>query len=88
MSENKINAKQSSDLQDIQIARLAFIGASISTLGDGISAVAAGLALEALEKPNNQGSQNSDEQSKHAVNLQNQIDYIVNELKQMKRMMN
>ncbi|WP_342575125.1 hypothetical protein MHH37_04095 [Solibacillus sp. FSL K6-1781] len=39
MNANK--KEQSPDSQEIQIARLAFIGASIATLGDGIAAIAA-----------------------------------------------
>lgn len=53
MNNNKKNSEQSSGSQDIQIARLAFIGASIVTLGDLISTLAAGLALDALEKSKN-----------------------------------
>jgi len=85
MSGNENKSKKSSDSQDIQIARLAFIGASIVTLGDGIAAIAAGLALEALESK--QGSQNLDEQSKQSDTMQKQIDYIIDELIQIKMMM-
>lgn len=87
MSANKKNARQSSDSLDIQIARLAFIGSTITTLGDGITAIAAGLALEALENSSNQNSQNIDKQSKQSDTMQKQIDYIINELEQTKRMM-
>ncbi|MFJ7738352.1 translation initiation factor 2 [Lysinibacillus sp. NPDC097287] len=85
MRGNKKNSNQSADSQDIQIARLAFIGTAISTLGDGIQMVAAGLALEALEKSSNQGAQNSNEQSKQTENMERQIDYLINELQQIKR---
>lgn len=85
MSENTKNSNQSASQQDIQIAKLAFIGTSISTLGDGIQMVAAGLALEALEKSSNQGAQNSNEHSKQTENMEKQIDYLINELKQIKR---
>ncbi|MFJ7953609.1 translation initiation factor 2 [Lysinibacillus sp. NPDC096418] len=87
MNDSKKNSNQSADLQDIYIARLAFIGTSISTLGDGIQMVAAGLALEALEKSNNQSAQNSNGQSKQTENMEKQIDYLINELKQIKRVM-
>ena len=86
MSDNK-NSKSSADSQDIQIARIAFIGASIVTLGDAISAIAAGLSLDALENPNNQKSKSSDGQSMYTPNMQQEVDYIINELKQIKRMM-
>lgn len=87
MNGNKKNLEQSSDSMNIQIARLAFIGASIVTLGDGISAIAAGLALEALEKSNNQDSQNTDTQLAQSKDIQKQMDYLINELKHIKRMM-
>lgn len=85
----KVNAnkkEQSPDSQEIQIARLAFIGASIATLGDGIAAIAAGLALEALENSSNQGTQKSDS-SPQSKDMQKQLDYLINELKQIKKMM-
>ena len=87
MSDNKNKTNQTSDSRDVLIAKLAFIGASISTLGDGLQAVAAGLALEELQKANNQSSQNQNDQSKQTEGMQKQIDYLINELKQIKKMM-
>lgn len=86
---NKNNPQQPSVATEIQIARLAYIGATIATLGDGLSAVAAGLALNALEKSNNQNPQvqNSDQSNEKDVeDLQKQIDYLINELKQVKKL--
>lgn len=74
---------------DIQIARLIYIGSTISTLGGGLQTLAAGLALNALEKSSSQSSQSSqsqNEQSKHPEDLQMQIDSIIKELKQIKKM--
>ncbi|MFF2479907.1 translation initiation factor 2 [Paenibacillus sp. NPDC058071] len=71
------------ELADIQIARLAFIGASIATLGDGIAAVAAGLALESLEIQKIQSDQRSYFQSNPSQQLestQKQLDYFIQEL--------
>ena len=87
VNRNGKNSEQSSDSQDIQIARLAFIGASIVTLGDAISAVAAGLALESLEKSKNQDSQKNDSPPHQSKDMQKQLDYLINELRQIKRMM-
>lgn len=53
-NQNQNQLNQSPDSLDLYVAKLAFIGASIATLGDGLTAVAAGIALEALEKKNNQ----------------------------------
>ena len=83
MNTNKKNSDQPSDSQDIQIARLAFIGASIVTLGDAISAIAAGLALEALEKKNGDSSTSTNQ----TKDMQKQLDYLINELRQLKKMM-
>ncbi|MGI2292884.1 translation initiation factor 2 [Paenibacillus sp. GXUN7292] len=63
--------------KDILIARIAFIGSSITLLGDGLSAVAAGLALEVLENPSETRFQN------HTLQIdstQKQLDYYINEL--------
>lgn len=66
-------------LRDIEIAKLAFIGASIATLGDGIAALAAGLALEALEE-NFQSQSGSRNVHKDVGSTQRQLDYFINEL--------
>lgn len=85
MTDNKI--KINSESQDLQIAKLAYVGASISALGGGIQLIAAGLAIDVLENSNKQSSQKQNEQSKQAENMQKQIDSIIKELKQIKRMM-
>lgn len=66
------------DIREIEIARLAFIGASIAAIGDGIAALAAGLELESLEK--NYLIQSN---SRHASGIESnitQLDYFINEL--------
>lgn len=85
VSNNKI--KQSADSIDIQIAKLAYVGASISSLGGGIQLIAAGLAIDVLEKANNKSTQSQDEYSKKSEDMQKQINSIIKELKQVKRMM-
>lgn len=65
------------ELRDIEIAKLAFIGGSIAALGDGISALAAGLALEALQQDYN-NKRNSPTAS--VKSTKNQLDYFINEL--------
>ena len=72
---------------DIQIAKLAFIGAAIVTIGDGLSALAAGLALQELEKTNNQNSLDDYEQLKQTESTQKQIDYLIRELKHIKKIL-
>lgn len=71
-----MNQKNDANSRDIQIARIAFIGATIATIGDGIAAYAAALALDALENPetDTRNSNSNIEDSKA------QIDYYINEL--------
>lgn len=73
----------SKNLNDIEIAKLGFIGASIAAVGDGIAAVAAGLALEALE--NEQRAQYRNRQSLQVETTQKQLDYFINELMQIRK---
>ena len=80
---------------DIQIARLVYIGSTISTLGGGLQTLAAALALNALEKANAQNPQNAQNfqgQNKQAnqqpEDLKMQIDYIIKELKEIKKIIN
>ncbi|MFC9540142.1 translation initiation factor 2 [Lysinibacillus sp. NPDC056959] len=75
---------QSTDSLDIFAAKLTYIGASISTLGDGIQAVAAGLALEALQNSKND---NTNDQVKQSANMKEQIDYLISELQQIKKIL-
>ncbi|WP_241774644.1 MULTISPECIES: hypothetical protein [Lysinibacillus] len=44
------NSNFPTDSPEIYAAKLTYIGASISTLGDSLQAIAAGLALEVLKK--------------------------------------
>lgn len=64
--------------RDIEIAKLAFIGASIATIGDGIAALAAGLALEALQQ--DAQTLNNSRNSAVTGSTQEQLDYFINEL--------
>ncbi|WP_139998032.1 translation initiation factor 2 [Paenibacillus paridis] len=65
------------DIRDIEIARLAFIAASIVTIGDGIATLAAGLTLESLEQDYKMKNN-----SRQVINVstKNQLDYFINEL--------
>lgn len=79
------NSSQSNDSLEIYAAKLSYIGAAISTLGDGIQTIGAGLALEALRNSNTQNSQNDAKQSLQKDNMQKQIDHLIYELKQIKK---
>ncbi|WP_286922998.1 MULTISPECIES: translation initiation factor 2 [Lysinibacillus] len=67
---------------------MAYVGLVITTLGNGIQTIAAGLALEALRKSNTSNSQNDMEQSMKKDNMQKQINYLIYELKQVKKIIN
>ncbi|MGG2081093.1 translation initiation factor 2 [Lysinibacillus pakistanensis] len=67
---------------------MAYVGLVITTLGNGIQTIAAGLALEALKKSNTSNSQNDMEQSMKKDNMQKQINYLIYELKQVKKIIN
>ncbi|WP_133305046.1 translation initiation factor 2 [Paenibacillus pinisoli] len=56
----------------------------IATLGDGITAIAAGLALEALEHPKGQRSQVHGNSSKQLETTEEQLDLIMSELAQIR----
>ena len=87
MKGNHKNLEQSSNSQDLLIARLAFVSGCILSFGGALSTIAAGIELEALENANNQGSQKSDTYSNHSEKMQKEINYLINELKQIKKML-
>lgn len=80
-NKNTFN-NQSNDSLDIFAAKLTYIGSSISTLGDGIQTIAAGLALEALQNSKNDIS---NDQAKQNANMKEQIDYLISKLQQIKK---
>lgn len=75
--------KSKKALREIEIARLEFIGLSIATLGDGITALAAGLALESLE--NEYRAPYQSQQSMQVETTQKQLDYFIHELTQARK---
>ena len=83
-SKNKSNS--SSESVEIQIARLEYIAALIATLGDGVAALALGLELRELEKSSNANSRGQYDQAKYQDHTQKQIDYLIEELTQVRRM--
>lgn len=56
-----------------------FYRASVATLGDGIAAIAAGLALEVLEKKITQILKKTGSTLHHSKDMQKQLDYLINE---------
>ena len=56
------------------------------TFGAAVEALAYGLALHDLQSQLNDSDQSQDDQSKQIESLQEQIDYLINELKKVKNM--
>ena len=81
MNDDKI--KQHSDSQDVQIAKLEYVGAALASLGVGIKLIAAGLAVDVLEKSNKEKFKNKDKQYKELDGMQKQINILIKELKQL-----
>ncbi len=80
MKNNKGN-RNSDEMESVsQAAKLAVIAGAITTLGDALATIAAGLALEDELKEN---ESNSNDINK----LQKQIDELNYEMKQLKRML-
>lgn len=80
MKQNKGN-RNSEGLESVShAARLAVIAGAITTLGDALSTIAAGLALEDELKENENNSNEIDK-------LQKQIDELNYEMKQLRRML-
>ncbi|MGE6514081.1 hypothetical protein [Lysinibacillus sphaericus] len=82
MTNNKAgNYNKQNPKKENQAAKLAVIAGAITTLGDALATIAAGMALEDELNENNQNNQDS------LDNLQQQIDYLKYEMSQMKRLM-
>ncbi|MGG2106540.1 hypothetical protein [Lysinibacillus pakistanensis] len=80
MNNKKSTPKNQLPKSENQATKLALIGSAIITLGDAISTIAAGLALD--EELNENNNSNND-----IERLQKQIDELNNEIKQIKKMM-
>ncbi|QHW30129.1 translation initiation factor 2 [Paenibacillus rhizovicinus] len=76
------NNESSQPSRELLIAKIAFLGASVTLLGDGLSALAAGLALESLENEQRTPYPGVQAQVEPA---QKQLDYLINELIQLRK---
>lgn len=71
----------------IYAARLGYIGACIQTLGGGLSTIAAGIALQALEEAVDESFESQSDPDRESEIMQNQIDYLIDELKHVKKIL-
>jgi len=76
---------ENSESPDIYIAKLNLVGTTLSTLGDALQTIAAGITLQELEKTNNQNSQNHSNQSIQIESMQKQIDQLTRKIDRMER---
>jgi len=70
---------------DIYVAKLNLVGTTLSTMGDALQTIAAGITLQELEKTNNQNSQNQSDQSQKLESMQKQIDELTKKIDRMER---
>ncbi|MER2105784.1 MAG: translation initiation factor 2 [Solibacillus sp.] len=80
MSKNNAET-QNADSFDIYVAKLAVAGAAVVVLGDSLALLAASLALQSLQQSS------SDPPTPLPQQPDEQIDYLIRELKQIKKMM-
>ncbi|WP_039042355.1 hypothetical protein [Sporosarcina sp. ZBG7A] len=76
---------ENSTSPEIYAARIGFIGALLSTLGDGLQSVGAGIALQQLENSSSQDTQNQSDQSNQIESMQKQIDQLTRKIEKMER---
>ncbi|WP_075619146.1 hypothetical protein [Paenisporosarcina indica] len=76
---------QNTESPEIYAARLSLIGTALSTLGDGLQTVAAGITLQELENPNTQDSQKQLDLSSQLELMQKQIDQLSRKIDKMER---
>lgn len=84
-NENNFQNAQSKESTDILVAKLAFFGGTLATIGDGITAIAAAIALQELEKKNNQNSSEQSNQSAQLEQMQKQINELTRKLDTIER---
>ena len=68
-------------------ARLAYVAAAIVTLGDFIATIAAGIALKLVEQSESEDSSTIDAMDEDIRQMNKQMDYLIRELRQLKKMM-
>ncbi|GLX68667.1 translation initiation factor 2 [Paenibacillus glycanilyticus] len=88
-NNNKSGSNKSgsnSETMELIAARLGYIGAIIATLGDGIAAIGAGIALRSLEEETFSESRIEVDQLRQTESIQQQVDFYIQELMQIRKM--
>lgn len=84
-NHNNSSLGENSTSPEIYAARIGFIGALLSTLGDGLQSIGAGIALQQLENSSFQESQPQSDQSNQFENMQKQIDQLTRKIEEMEK---
>lgn len=80
------NNTDSSPSLELIAARLAYAGATITTIGDVLSTISAGIALRLLEEENEPQKSNYTEND--FIKMQKEIDQLIRELRHIRKMVN
>ncbi|MBB4826726.1 hypothetical protein HNO89_004008 [Sporosarcina luteola] len=83
-------AGDGSTYDEVLIAKLAFIGSLLATIGDGITTISAGMALENLANSNgnSSGNGNGSTRGNDLEKMQQQLDMLTKEMAHMKNSYN
>ncbi|MGG0657453.1 translation initiation factor 2 [Rummeliibacillus pycnus] len=82
-NKNDYKNNQNVESPEIIAAKLTLLGSTLSTIGDGLQAIAAGITLQELVNPSKQNSQNNShqsDQSKQIERLQKQVDQLMRQV--------
>ncbi|MER2120105.1 MAG: hypothetical protein ABS935_07530 [Solibacillus sp.] len=72
---------------EVIAARLAYAGAAVTTIGDVLSMISTGITLKLLEEKNGQQPSNVNGNESDFKQMQNEIDKLIRELRQIRKMM-
>ena len=71
---------------EVIAARLAYAGTAVTTIGDVLSMISAGIALKLVEEQNGQQLSNGNGNESDFKQMQNEIDKLIRELRQIRKM--
>lgn len=73
---------------EVIAARIAYLGGAVTTLGDFLATIAAGIALKLVEQQSDSDNQSTIAATEEDLRQMNkQMDYLIRELRQIKKMM-
>ncbi|MBM7667032.1 hypothetical protein JOC25_003559 [Solibacillus kalamii] len=81
------NGSDSTPSLEVIAARLAYAGAAVTTIGDVLSMISAGISLKLLEEQNGQQASASYGSESDFKQMQDEIDKLIRELRQIRKMM-